>query len=355
MSLNIDQIKNVLVLAPDKHMGDLVLSLSAINALKEHFKEKRFYLVIDSGYTEIVETIKGLENVILYPRRLLNRNPFIKRIAILLNFLRQLRNMSPDIAIDLQGGVASSTMTFLTGAPLRIGRSTAKRPYLYNVKVDIKHGRHKFYTFTDIAYAAGVKGIIDAYSLSSSVEKRGVLKNILMNEKISLEKPVICIHPGAGVMYKQWTDEGFAEVSDWIVSKGYQAVFVGTRKESAKIEHITSIMKNHAYNLAGKLSLGELIALIEIASLYLGNDSGPMHLAASVGTPVVALFGPASENRWDPFSKEAIVLRGAQRCEKCTGKECEYDFKCIRMISADDVKAAAEKLVQSKQKPVMEL
>ena len=97
------------------------------------------------------------------------------------------------------------------------------------------------------------------------------------------------------------------------------------------------------------------MALFEKSSLFIGNDSGPMHLAAAVGIPVVALFGPAVEAEWGPISKEAIVLRGEQRCEKCTGKNCQHDFKCIRMISVYDVKAAAEKLINSETKPVIEL
>jgi heptosyltransferase-3 len=345
MSFNVEKIRNVLILAPDKHMGDLVLSLSTISALKDFFKGKNFYLVVDSAYAEIVAAIDGIENLILYPRKLFNRNHFMKQLTILFNFLRQLRNTLPDIAIDLQGGVASSTMTFLSGAPLRMGRSTAKRPYFYNLKINPVHGRHKFHSYTQIAYAAGVQSKINVSSIRASASNRSALKSILLKEGITIEKPVICIHPGAGVEYKQWTEEGFADISSWLVSEGFQVVFVGSSNESGKIGGITSIMKNHAYNLAGELSLGELTALFEISSLYIGNDSGPMHLAAAVNTPVVALFGPAGENRWGPLSEKAIVLRGEEPCEKCKGKDCQYNFKCIRTISSDDIKIAIESLI----------
>jgi ADP-heptose:LPS heptosyltransferase len=326
-------------------MGDLVLSLSTISALKDFFKNKNFYLVVDSAYTEIIAAIEGIENLIRYPRRLLKRSHFINRPAILVDFLRQLRNTKPDIAIDIQGVVASSTMTFLSGAPIRMGRATSKRPYFYNLKINLTPERHKFFNYTEIAYAAGVNKEINVCSIKASAVNMSSLKKILLREGIEAGTPFVCVHPGAGVLYKQWTEEGFADISDWLVSEGFQVVFTGSGNESGKVGEITSIMKKRAFNLAGKLSVGELMALFESSSLYIGNDSGPMHLAAAVDTPVIALFGPAGEIRWRPLSGNAIVLRGEERCGKCTGNACQDNFKCIRTIPSDDVKAAAERLI----------
>ncbi len=349
MSLNIDQFKNVLVLVPDKHLGDLVLSLSAVTALKKYFKEKIFYLVVDSAYIEIVESMDGLENMVLYPRKLLKENPFIKRMIILFNFLKQLRSSSPDIAIDLQGGVASSTITFLSGAPLRVGRSTAKRPYFYNKKIDILHGKHKLYNYMDIVSAIGAQCKAEVYPIRASDRKRSALESILMKYGISIEKPIISIHAGAGVIYKQWTEEGFADVSNWLVSEGFQVIFVGSKDDVENINKIRFPLKHRSFSLAGKLSLGELTALFENSLLFIGNDSGPMHLANATGIPIVALFGPAREARWGPISKNSIVLRGNEPCQKCKGKDCDYDFQCIRTISSDDVKRAIKKLINSNE------
>jgi ADP-heptose:LPS heptosyltransferase len=226
-----------------------------------------------------------------------------------------------------------------------MGRATSKRPYFYNLKINLTPERHKFNRYVEIAYAAGVKNKIDFISINASAGNRAALKNILLEEGLSAEKPIVCIHPGAGVLYKQWREEGFADVSDWLVSEGFQVVFTGSGGESGKVREITSIMQKHACNLAGKLSVGELMALFEASSLYIGNDSGPMHLAAAVDTPVIALFGPADEIGWRPLSGKAIVLRGEERCGKCTGNDCQYNFKCIRTISSDDVKAAVERLI----------
>ncbi len=349
MSPNIEQLKNVLVLMPDKHMGDLVLSLSSINALKELFKEKKFFIVVDSTYSEIIEAVDGLNNVLFYPRKLLNGKTFIKKLAIQFDFMRQLRSTSPDITIDLHGGIASSTMTFLSGAALRVGRTTAKRAFLYNMKVAPLKGKHKIHSYFGIASAVGCQSKTGIYRLAATERTRTALKNILLKEEIAVEKPIICIHPVAGRMFKEWIPEGFAEIADSLASKGFQVVFIGSSGDAEKIHEIKNISKHKTYNVAGKISHGELIALFEISSLYIGNDSGPMHLASAVGTlPIIGLFfRPGSDKSWYPLSEKSIILKGEADCQKCKRNDCQYDFKCTKALSPDDVKAAVQRLINS--------
>lgn len=349
MSFNIEQLKNVLVVMPDKHMGDLVLALSAINSLKEFFKDKNIFIVVDSAYREIIEAVDGLNNVLFYPRKLLNKETFIKQLAIQFDFLRQLRKTSPDIAIDLHGGVASSTMTFLSGASLRVGRTTAKRAFLYNMKVDLLKGKHKIHSYFGIASAVGCQSKTGIYRLAATKSKRTAIKNILIKEGIAVEMPIICIHPVAGRIFKEWIPEGFAEIADSLASEGFQVVFIGSSGDTEKIHEIKSTTKHKTYNFAGKISHGELIALFEISSLYIGNDSGPMHLASAVGTlPIVGLFfRPGSDKSWHPLSKKSIILKGEADCQKCRRNDCQYDFKCTKAISPDDVKIAVKRLINS--------
>jgi ADP-heptose:LPS heptosyltransferase len=339
------KIKSVLVVATDKHMGDLVLALPAIESIKNACKNKTFHLVIDSAYTDIAETIEGIENLILYPRNLLKASRGVEKVSATLDFVRQLRDSSPDMAIDLQGAVASSTMTFLSGARIRVGRSTAKRAYLYNRKVNILRGVHKAFSYTEIAYAAGVRARIGPPVISAANKNRRSLKEILLAAGITERKPIVCIHPGAGVLYKEWTREGFADVSDWLISKGFQVVFIGGNRNIAGISKVASFMKRPSFNLGNRLSIGELIALLERSALYIGNDSGPMHLAGAAGIPVIAMFGPACENEWGPMTDKAVILRGDARCAKCAGLRCQYGFKCIKKISPADVKAAVRRLI----------
>jgi len=345
MLFNESDIKTVLVLMPDKHMGNLVVSLPAIAALKEFFSGKSFFLAIDEAYSDIVEAFISRENVFLYPRKQIRKNHLIGRVNVLSRFIRQMRGITSDIAIDLQGGYSSSVLTYLSGAPLRVARSTAKRPYLYNRRISLVRGRQRVYYYTDIASAVGAGDIDIYYRLKAMDAKKASLGKKLSDEGVRSDMPIACIHPGAGKVFKQWNSAGFADVSDWLSSEGFQVVLVGGKGDLKKIGEIISLTKHRVHDLGTKLSLGELVALFEMSSVFIGNDSGPMHLAASTGIPLVALFGSARENRWRPLSERAIVLRGDDKCQICKSEKCQFDFKCIKTLSSEEVKNAVTALL----------
>jgi len=326
-------------------MGNLVVSVPAIQALQEFYHDKTFCLVVDSAYSEIVENLSGVDQLMYYPRQQLRSSSIINQSVCFLKFIRQLRCVKPDIAIDLEGRELSSTLSFLSGAPLRVGSATARRSFFYNRKARLRSGSHRVFTYFDIASTAGVECRLEEYYLKTSKEKVHSLKGLLLNKGISVERPIACIHSGAGKQYKQWNSTKFIHIADWLVDKEFQVVFIGSKEESDKNEILISRMKNNAFNLSGTLSLGELMSLFEISSIYIGNDSGPMHIAAAMKTPIVALFGAANEKRWRPLSKGSVVLRGEEPCQQCKGNNCEYGFKCVRSIHADSVKTAIRGLM----------
>jgi ADP-heptose:LPS heptosyltransferase len=345
MSINIDKVNTVLTLMPDKHIGNLVVSLPAIDALIKHFKGKEFYLIIDNAYSEIIENIINEEHIKFYPRKQFNTGSYLRRALSYIDFMHTIRKMQPDIAIDLQGGHTSSLITLFSGASSRVAGSFANRPYAYNLKVNLSKGKHKVYSYLEIAAAVGAPVNEKVYRLQSTRARRVALEDKLRNIGLVSEKPFVTVHPGGGRLQKLWTVSGFATIADWLAARDYQVVFVGGPGELDRTSEIISLLSHQTYNLVGILSLGELMALFEMSSLFLGNDSGPMHLAAALGTPVVAMFGYADETRWGPRCAKSIVLRGQERCQDCSKKECQ-DPQCINTLSSDDVKSAIETLLQ---------
>ena len=136
-----------------------------------------------------------------------------------------------------------------------------------------------------------------------------------------------------------WTINGFVDVAEWLSGKGCQVVFVGGPAEAERAEEIIALLSRKTYNYVGKLSLGELLALLEKSTVFLGNDSGPMHMAAAMGTAVVAMFSYADDREWAPRSDRFKVLRGQEWCQDCQGKKCQ-DPVCINTLSAQPVKEA---------------
>lgn len=344
------EIKNVLILMPDKHLGNLLISLPAIKALESYFRGKRICLVIDSAYSELIANISSADKIIHYPRRQIGERNSLMRPLLFLRFIKALRNVTPHIAIDLEGRHDSALMAFLSGAKLRVGSSKVERAYLYNIKVPTPTNGHKVFYYTSIAESIGAKCDSLLYSLRSTEHWRSSLDKILKDSGLEVGSPIVSIHPGAGKDYKKWTIEGFASIADWLLSEGYQVIFVGSGKDIETIKQIKGLQKGKSLDLSGRLTLGELIALFERSFCFIGNDSGPMHLADSVGIPIIALFGPVDERRWGPLSERSVVLRAKEFCKGCKRKTCDFGYVCIKEISPHEVKLAFKRLIPLIQK-----
>lgn len=350
MLISYEKIRSVLIVMMDRHLGNLVVSLSSIVALQQLFRGRNVYLVVDSSYSEVVESIDGFDGIFYFPRREIYGSKVLRRIVLPLKFINKIRSVSPGAVIDLQGGSASSALSFFSGAAYRLSNSSAKRSYVYNTKIDLPVGKHKVHSYTEIASALGANIDDPYYRLHTSESRRSSLGSILRKHGISFEKPTISIHTGAGNVHKQWTTEGFAEIADWLSARGFQVILVGADRDLDKIDATMSLMGHKAYNLGGSLSIGELMALFEMSSLFLGNDSGPMHLAAAMGTPIIALFGPVDEKRWRPLSPNSVVLRGQEPCDDCRIKRKDCDnFPCITLLSPKKVKEVIGELLTAKQ------
>ena len=345
MVINADRLHTVLTLMPDKHLGNLVVSLPAIDALIKHFRGKEFYLIIDNAYWEIIESLISEENIKFYPRKQSNMGSYLRRALSHIQFMRNIRKIHPDIVIDLQGGRTSSLITLFSGASTRVAKSNANRPYAYNVKVDLAKGKHKAHSYIEIAAAVGAPVCEDVYRLQATRTRKVSLENKLRNNGLVSERRLVTVHPGFGKLQKLWTVLGFATIADWLAARDYQVVFVGGPGELARTSEVISLLSHRTYNLVGSLSLGELMALFEMSSLFLGNDGGPMHLAAAMGTPIVAMFGFADESRWGPRCEKSIVLRGQERCQDCSRQDCQ-DPVCINTLSPETVKSAIKTLIE---------
>ena len=341
-----NNIKTVIVFMMDKHMGNLVVSIPAIQMLRDFFREKDFKLVIDESYSDIARAFFPDEEIVSFPRRRLKGGGLYTRLISYLRFIKRLRALRPSLSIDLECRQASATFAFLSGAVVRVGKDSGERPYLYNKRVRLAPGVHKMWNYIEIARATGAppSAVIPrprllpqwAESLREKLEAAGIDK----------DGEIISIHPSAGKIYKQWPLEKFASLSDLLVDKGYEVCFVGGVEDKDNVKKVVHLMRNESCDFAGRLTLGELMVLFRMSSLYIGNDSGPLHLASVMDTPVVGLYGPADEERWSPIGRRGIVLRGDSPCEKCKGRDCEHDYRCIARLGLDEVMQGVESMLE---------
>jgi len=164
---------------------------------------------------------------------------------------------------------------------------------------------------------------------------------------LGLPQPFVHMHPASRWSFKCWPAERNAQLADRLAAEGHQVVLTAATPESAFIDQIVAKTASKPLNLAGKLSLKELGALTARARLFIGVDSMPMHLAAAMGTPTVALFGPSSEAQWGPWNVEQRVVTSTHSCRPCGVDGCGGSklSECLTFLPVDAVHAAARELL----------
>ncbi|MBU1338759.1 MAG: lipopolysaccharide heptosyltransferase II [Acidobacteria bacterium] len=162
---------------------------------------------------------------------------------------------------------------------------------------------------------------------------------ILKRRGVDRDGPLVALSPGAFYgMTKQWPNSKFSELGRLFQERDDARIcIVGSSRDKEPAEEIVRSLPRMAVNLAGETNLPQLAALIKLCRLFISNDSGPMHLANAVGTPVVSIFGPTDERRTGPFQQPSAVVKKQAPCGPCLYRTCPYDHRCMNDITAEDV------------------
>ncbi len=323
-------ILKLLVVMPSKYLGNMIISLQTIKALILGNGPANTTLLIDQGFVELVNlaTGDGYEKLI-FPRQ---RRGALGRLARLLFHLRRQRY---DCVLDLDGTVISARIVAIAKAAQKVGPQFAKRPGVYTrVVANERDIQHCFEDFALMSEAIGIPVPDRAYArLPNSPDT---------TLPFSLEGKTACIHPSATKDYKQWDIQKFAELGDWLIEQGFTTVIVGAGAgEQARVDQLLGLMRHTPVNAFGRLSLMQLIEVCQRSSVFIGNDSGPMHLAAASGASTIALFGPTELLRWKPKATNAITLKGSLPCSpKCRPEACLRNYQCLTSLDTEQVKTA---------------
>jgi len=265
-----------------------------------------------------------------------------------------------DTAVLFQNAFRAALLVRLAGIPERIGYRTDGRSLLLTRKADPRIrdlGRHQVYYYLDLLYQTGLSSIdyLNDTSFQPDISIRptrhGLLRagEILRSEGIEdTSRPLVGINPGAFFgPAKRWLTERYGQLADLISSRHDAVVIVfGSANELPIAEEMASVMKRKPLILTGKTDLETYIALISLSRVFITNDSGPMHLAAALDIPQVAIFGSTDEIATGPFSSRATVIHKHVECSPCLRRECPIDLRCFTSIGVDEVLAEVEKKLQ---------
>ena len=344
--LNSADIRRIVIIKLD-HIGDLILSIPAVANLRAHFPQAHIAMVVSSASEQVARYIPYVDEVLCYDARFFDRSGDSKAFDFArgMRFAREMRDRDFDLIVDLRGSFASLLFALIARSKYRIDRGT----YLIQRKLGkiSPESEHEAEVSLDILAQAGLP--IRSRRMSMSLSEVDIDSAHLLLRKageVSSLCPIAVIHPGVPSALKSWSIEKYVQLADRLMQDyNAQIVLVGGKGEEQVAQSIISLMNGEAINLSGQTTLGQLAAVLQKADLFVGSDSGPMHLAAAYGTKVIGLYGPTSPQRFGPYGDRCLALRMESDCPPCMKGECKRrGYKCIDRISVDNVMEAVKQI-----------
>lgn len=325
--------RNILIIKPSS-LGDIIHALPVLPLLRKGHPEARLSWLVKEEWAEVLKGNPYLDEVISAPFS----------VQGFLTLIPSLRKRRFDLVIDLQGLFRTGCVSYLTGAPTRIGFENAREgsPLFYTMRVPVPdEDIHAVDRYLLVTQAIGLEGTAEAFPLGPLLgDGESFVRGFFTQHHIADGTTVIAVHPSARWPTKRWPAERFAALVDVLNRRERTVVvFIGSSDDCGVVNKITSCMTTTPLSSAGQTSLSQVAALLKKADLLLTNDSGPMHIAAAVGTPVVALFGPTDPRRTGPYGKGHTVLKKDLFCSPCFSRRCANpdQLACMTSIGMEEV------------------
>jgi len=341
-----------------RQIGDVVFTTPGVHALRRRFPDAHLSYVVEPAAAPIVINNPHLNEVIVAPRA-----PGVRGLLGDLALARRLRTQRYDLAIDFHGGPRASLLTWLSGAPERLGYDVAGRGWMYTQRIARPRElrpRHSVENQWDLLAPLGVAPPDrSAFPMEMPLDQAAATEvaSRLARHGVGSADHVIVIHVSAGNPFRRWPAAHFVDLAVALAEADPRRRIVvtsGPSEHEASGRVITAAQVRLGTARAsqvlscGEFSLTELRALLDLACLYIGGDSGPLHVAATTTVPVVGLYGPTLPVRSAPWRDERWITEsvdaGSLPCRPCDQRVCEPgDFRCLTSITAAQVAKAAER------------
>lgn len=324
-----------------RHIGDVLLAAGVFTAVKQANPLIRISVVVPAGTEEMLTLNPSVDEV--FP---LQRNHSLQQQ---LAFLFRVRRGRPDVAVNMTEGDRGAFLAAVSGAPWRIGidpggRGFVGKRHLFTHVIEQRYdGRHRAAMDMDVLRPLGIEACDPEVNFFTSPEDDTLVASLLREQGLEAESPYIVVHPTSRWLFKCWRDEAVAQLVDRLEAEGLRVILTcgPDEKERAKLSNILSTIRSDPLVFPGNLTLKRLGSLIKCASVFFGVDSAPMHMAAALRTPVVALFGPSDHRVWRPLTNQGKVIVKTREfdCIPCRKDGCGGSKKsrCLETISVEEV------------------
>lgn len=328
----------ILIVRTDR-IGDVLLSTPVIKALRDSYPHAYIAMMVSPYAKDIVEGNHYLDEIIIY-----DKDGKHKKWLRTAKFTRNLKKRRFDLAVILHPTNRVHLITFFAGIPKRVGFDR-KLGFLLTDR--IKHTKqlgekHEREYSLDLVRYLGIQPQDKNLFMPINPESEKWVEELFKQTGINQSDRLLAVHPGASCPSKIWPQERFAKLCDKLIEKfRFKVLLIAGPKDIALSQRVISYMHHPAINLGGKTSLSQLASVLKRCQLFISNDSGPVHIASSLGTPVISIFGRnqrgLSPLRWGPLGSRDKVLHKEVGCIECLAHNCTKDFACLKAITVEDV------------------
>ncbi|MHB9073186.1 MAG: lipopolysaccharide heptosyltransferase II [Desulfobaccales bacterium] len=323
--------------------GDVLHTLPTLEALRSAYPFAQITWLVEAAYAPLLAGHPALDEIWeaprLHPGELLaGRNP-----ARLRGLLRRLRVQPFDLVLDVQGLLKSAVWVALARSPRKVGYDrTREGSYLALTErvPPFNPEAHAVLRSLNLAHYLGAPPALPRFrlNLDAGVDTARLIPG-------DAGRPLIVLHPGARWASKLWPAASWARLAEWLSREwGFQVALTGSRADQPLVAEIIGKTRAPIFNLAGLTSLAELAGVLRRTPLAVTTDTGVMHLAAALGTPVAALFGPTAPWRTGPFGEGHRVMRLGLPCSPCFKRQCP-EPRCLNDLTPEVVRAACENIL----------
>jgi heptosyltransferase-2 len=325
-------------------IGDAILTLPAVAAIRATYPQAHIAVLVKPWVADVYGFFSAVDEVIIYENKF-DTPTGVFRLA------RMLKGKKFEAAILLQNAIEAAIIVLAAGIPLRAGYDSDARGLLLTHRVHRTEEIRKVHQidyYLEMVKALGCVSVDREMHLETKINPLDA-QDILRKFIPEINKLIIGIAPGATYgPAKRWFPDRFAAVVDKLDEHfSSQGIILGGKSDWEVAQEVQKLARTKLINLAGKTTLREAIYLISQCRLFISNDSGLMHIAGALNIPTIALFGSTNPATTAPAGNKSTIVRREVSCSPCLKETCPTDFRCMRLISVEDVFKAAQNLVQN--------
>ena len=329
-----------------RYIGDVLLATPTVRAIKAARPDVRITMMVNRGTEDVLSGNPDIDEIVVLDKG---------SLAAQSRLIAGLRSRRFDTVIDLTDGDRSAFLSWVSGAPVRIGFNDEHRwrgKYYTQVVQPVPGVQHRIDRDLEALKPLDIQAGSKDPQLRLTPEERNSADQLLDQLGVQQSQSIVILQPAARYWFKAWPPERFAELADQLTSQyGCQVLIGGSNQDIDLAQQIQQKAKSNPINVAGSTTIKQFAAIAKKSALFVGSDSGAMHIASAVGTPVVALFGPSSPREWGPRGGPVEVLYKEIDCRSCFHPTCmRGEENCMRLIAVHEVVAAAQRLLQARSR-----